>query len=174
MKIEIPDKYFNSEELENTPERIQRFYKEWFTEAEEDFKFTTFKSKVKGIVALQDIPLESICSHHLLPYKGTCNVIYVPYEGKICGISKLARTVDKLAHKPTIQEELTAEIADFLMEKLQPQGVMITMKCEHQCMSIRGVRKQGMKMCTSEVRGIFLESSELRDEAMRLIGLRSD
>ena len=172
MKIEIPDKYFNKEELKNTPGRIQRFFKEWFTEAEGDFKFTTFKSKTEGIIILQDIPLESMCSHHCLPFRGKCHIAVLPYEGRICGISKLARTVDKCAHKPSIQEELTAEIADFLMEKLEPKGVMVIIKCEHECMSIRGVRKQGMKMCTSEVRGDFLKDSALRDEALKLISLK--
>ena len=154
MQIEIPDKYFNKEELENTPKRIARFYKEWLEDSSK-YTFTTFDApKVKGMI-VQETDFYLLCAHHLLPFFGKAYLGYIPQYGKICGTSKLARLVDEIAHKPQLQESLTEEVADRLQELLSPKGVMVITKCEHLCMSMRGIKKPGHRLTYSAIRGSF-------------------
>jgi len=161
---------FDEESKQNTPDRIKRFMQE--LKDKQEFKFTVFdnEEQYNDMVILKNIRFMSFCSHHLLPFTGIAHVGYIPDpNGKICGLSKLARTVDKFASKPQLQERMTCEIADFLIEKLAPQGVMVVVKATHMCMSERGVSKPNAVMVTSAVRGFFKEKPEVRQEFLRLI-----
>ena len=158
MEITIPDEYFSDEELKNTPIRYQRFLDEWLRESN-NFKFTVFP-KPEGLdqmVTVKNIDFYSLCSHHLAPFIGKASIAYIPNE-KICGLSKLARVVDKFAHKPQVQERLTQEIADYLIEQLSPLGLMVVLEAEHLCMSMRGIRRPGHKTITSAVKGLFTQA----------------
>ena len=124
------------------------------------------------MVMVRDIPLYSMCEHHLLPFHGHAHVAYIPNaDGRITGLSKLARLVDGFAKRPQVQERLTTQIADALMERLQPRGAFVMIEAEHLCMSMRGVRKPGSLTVTSAVRGLFKDSPATRSEAMALLGL---
>jgi GTP cyclohydrolase IA len=124
------------------------------------------------MVMVRDIPMASICEHHLLPFIGRAHVAYIPNaEGRITGLSKLARLVDGLARRPQVQERLTAQIADAMVERLEPQGALVVIEAEHLCMSMRGVRKPGAVTVTSAVRGMFRDSMSTRLEAMNLLGV---
>ena len=124
------------------------------------------------MVMVRDIPLYSLCEHHLLPFHGHAHVAYIPNaDGRITGLSKLARLVDGFAKRPQVQERLTTQIADALMERLQPRGAFVMIEAEHLCMSMRGVRKPGSLTVTSAVRGLFKDSPSTRSEAMALLGL---
>ena len=168
MKIEIPDKYFNTEELKNTPKRYKRFLDEWLEESN-NFKFTIFP-KPKGVdqmVVVKDIYFYSMCAHHLLPFIGKARIGYLPSK-KICGLSKLARVVDKFAHKPQLQEALTQQVADFLEKELEPIGLMVVFEAEHMCMSMRGIKRPGHKTITSAIKGVFIQSN-IKNEFMEVI-----
>lgn len=163
------------EGLLKTPERVARMYEECFAGLYEDPSVhfeTTFDEHHEELVIVRDIPFYSMCEHHLAPFFGKAHVAYVPAKtGRICGISKLARLVDVYARRPQVQERLTSQVADTLVEQLNPQGVIVIMEAEHLCMSMRGVKKPGSKTTTSAVRGIF-ESSEraaTRAEALLLL-----
>ncbi|KPK34010.1 MAG: GTP cyclohydrolase, partial [Nitrospira bacterium SG8_35_1] len=121
------------------------------------------------MVLLKDIPFYSICEHHLLPFIGKAHVAYVPSKGKIVGLSKLARAVEIFAKRPQVQERLTAQLADMIMDKLKPKGAMVIVDAEHLCMSMRGVKKPGTKTVTSAVRGIFRTKESTRMELLELI-----
>jgi GTP cyclohydrolase I len=124
------------------------------------------------MVMVRDIPMYSLCEHHLLPFVGRAHVAYIPNRrGQITGLSKLARLVDGLAKRPQVQERLTSEVADALVERLDPQGALVVIEAEHLCMSMRGVRKPGAITVTSAVRGVFRDSMPTRMEAMNLIGV---
>lgn len=171
MKLEIPDKCFNDEELKNTPKRHERFLKEWL-EGSNDFNFTTFDNcGVNNMIIVKDITFYSLCSHHLLPFFGSVEVGYIPNE-KICGLSKIARVVDKISHKPQLQERMTEEIADFLFKNLNPKGVIVIVSGEHLCMSMRGIKKPGHKTITSSVRGCFNDLN-VKEEFFQLINYKS-
>ena len=129
---------------------------------------TTFDLGHDEMVLVRDIEVWSTCEHHLLPFTGVAHVAYIPSGGKITGLSKLARLVDVYAKRPQVQERLTAEVADALVEHLDPQGVMVVIECEHLCMTMRGVRKPGSKTVTSAVRGT-MRNPATRAEAMSLI-----
>ena len=130
-----------------------------------------FEADHDEMVMVRDIPFYSMCEHHLLPFVGMAHVAYVPGEnGKITGLSKLARLVDAYARRPQVQERLTSQVADKLVEVLEPRGALVVIEAEHQCMSIRGVQKPGSLTITSAVRGLFL-SEATRAEALRLIGI---
>lgn len=166
MKIEWSDGFFTEEELRRTPERVRAFQEEWNRRG--DFKFTVFDNDgMDEMVVLKDIEFYSLCSHHLLPFFGKAHVGYIP-DKKICGVSKLARVVDKFASKPQVQERLTTEVVDYLEEHLKPKGVMVVMEAQHLCMLMRGVQKQGSVMMTSAIKGVFSEIPT-RDEFLRLI-----
>lgn len=157
--------------LRDTPDRVARSYAEMFTGLEQDAAdvlSTTFNLGHDEMVLVRDIEVWSTCEHHLLPFTGVAHVAYIPSHGRITGLSKLARLVDVYAKRPQVQERLTSEVADALVEHLQPQGVMVVVECEHLCMTMRGVRKPGSKTVTSAVRGV-LNNPATRAEAMGLI-----
>ncbi|MEU0598407.1 GTP cyclohydrolase I FolE [Streptomyces sp. NPDC006393] len=165
---EDPDR----EGLRDTPARVARAYKEIFAglwQKPEDVLTTTFDLGHDEMVLVKDIEVYSTCEHHLVPFRGVAHVGYIPStSGKITGLSKLARLVDVYARRPQVQERLTTQIADSLMEILEPRGVIVVVECEHMCMSMRGIRKPGAKTITSAVRG-QLRDAATRNEAMSLI-----
>ncbi|SEO89720.1 GTP cyclohydrolase I [Denitrobacterium detoxificans] len=163
----------NREGLLKTPERVAKMYAECFAGLAADpaeYFETTFDEHHEEMVLVRDIPFYSMCEHHLAPFFGKAHVAYIPAsDGRICGISKLARLVDAFARRPQVQERLTSQIADTLIEQLHPQGVIVVMEAEHLCMSMRGVKKPGSKTTTSAVRGAFEKNHATRAEALSLI-----
>lgn len=163
----------NREGLLKTPERVAKMYAECFAGLSADpaeYFETTFDEHHEEMVLVRDIPFYSMCEHHLAPFFGKAHVAYIPAsDGRICGISKLARLVDAYARRPQVQERLTSQIADTLIEQLHPQGVIVVMEAEHLCMSMRGVKKPGSKTTTSAVRGAFEKNHATRAEALSLI-----
>ncbi|KIF75989.1 GTP cyclohydrolase [Streptomyces sp. 150FB] len=168
---EDPDR----EGLRETPGRVARAYKEIFAglwQNAEDVLTTTFDLGHDEMVLVKDIEVFSTCEHHLVPFHGVAHVGYIPSSnGKITGLSKLARLVDVYARRPQVQERLTTQIAESVMEILDPRGVIVVIECEHMCMTMRGVRKPGAKTITSAVRG-QLRDPATRSEAMSLIMAR--
>lgn len=166
---EDPDR----EGLQKTPARVARMYEEVFAGLSEDparFFETTFDEHHEEMVLVRDIPFYSMCEHHLVPFFGLAHVAYIPAKsGRICGLSKLARLVDAFAKRPQVQERLTSQIADTLIARLQPQGVLVVLEAEHLCMSMRGIKKPGARTTTSAVRGVFEKSQATRSEALSLI-----
>lgn len=161
------------EGLRDTPARVARAYAEQFAGIGRDPRevlATVFDEHHEEIVLVKDIELYSHCEHHLVPFHGKAHVGYIPNrDGKITGLSKLARLVDLYAKRPQVQERLTGQIADALVEVLEPQGVIVVLEAEHLCMSMRGVRKPGASTTTSAVRGIFHTNAATRAEALSLI-----
>ncbi|MDP9116883.1 MAG: GTP cyclohydrolase I FolE [Actinomycetota bacterium] len=159
--------------LKATPARVARAYAEVFAGLfvdPEDVLQTTFDENHEELVLVKDIALYSTCEHHLVPWHGTAAVGYIPGpEGRITGLSKLARLVDLYARRPQVQERLTGQVADAVMRRLEPQGVIVVIQAEHLCMAMRGVRKPGSLTMTSAVRGIFKEDHRTRAEALSLI-----
>ena len=159
--------------LKETPARVARLYGEICSGLHEDpskHLDTTFEVDHDEIVLVRDIPIYSICEHHLVPFFGHAHIGYLPRTGgKLTGLSKLARLVDGYARKPQVQERLTAEVADALEAKLQPLGAIVVIEAEHLCMSMRGVKKSGAKTVTSSVRGRFRDDLKSRAEVMNLI-----
>jgi len=158
--------------LRDTPARVARAYREVFAGLHmqaEDVLTTTFDAGHDEMVIVRDIELFSTCEHHLVPFHGQAHVGYIPNEnGRITGLSKLARLVDVFARRPQVQERLTSQVADALMRILEPRGAIVVIEAEHLCMSMRGVRKPGSKTVTSAVRGSLLHPAT-RAEAMALI-----
>ncbi|WP_307584061.1 GTP cyclohydrolase I FolE [Paeniglutamicibacter psychrophenolicus] len=158
--------------LVETPKRVAKAYGEFFAGLHQDpadHLATTFDIEHDELVLVKDIPFYSTCEHHLVPFHGTAHVGYIPGpEGKVTGLSKLARLVEVFAKRPQVQERLTTQIVEALMEHLNPRGAMVVIECEHMCMSMRGVRKPGAKTVTSAVRGQLREPAT-RAEAMSLI-----
>jgi len=175
MKVEIPDELFNEEEKQNTPGRILGFYKE--LERKRNYsKWTCFPNvpKVKEMIVMKNIKYSSLCSHHLLPFEGTAHVAYIP-DKTICGASKIPRAVEKFASRPQLQEKMTSEIADFLVELMNPLGVMVITIGKHKCMGCRGVKNSTAEMMVSAIRGVFKKPPEGKDprgEFLQLIKLR--
>lgn len=165
------------EGLQHTPARVADMYEEIFSglHADPAEHFTvTFDEAHQEMVLVRDIPLYSVCEHHLVPFIGRAHVAYIPAKpGRICGLSKLARVVDVFAKRPQVQERLTSQIADTIVEHLHPAGVIVVIEAEHLCMSMRGVRKPGSETVTSAVRGLFERNIATRAEAMSLITDRS-
>ena len=163
------------EGLKETPARVARAYREIFAglwQKPEDVLTTTFDLGHDEMVLVKDIEVLSSCEHHLVPFVGVAHVGYIPsVDGTITGLSKLARLVDVYARRPQVQERLTTQIADSLMQILEPRGVIVVVECEHMCMSMRGYRKPGAKTITSAVRG-QLRDPATRNEAMSLIMAR--
>jgi len=159
--------------LMDTPARVARAINEQFSGLRmepTDVLTTVFDADHEEMVLVRDIELYSTCEHHLVPFFGRAAVGYIPNEkGQITGLSKLARLVDVYARRPQVQERMTSQIADALMDTLEPRGVIVIIEAEHLCMSMRGVRKPGAKTVTSAVRGIFLNSESTRAEAMSLL-----
>ncbi len=160
------------EGLRNTPARVARMYKEIFCGLAEDPVYHLqglFTEDHEEMVLVKDIPLYSMCEHHLLPFYGKAHVAYIPKKGKITGLSKLARVVEGYAKRPQLQERLTSQIADSIMSALQPRGVLVVVEAEHMCMTMRGIKKPGSMTVTSAVRGIFKTNDATRAEAFALI-----
>jgi GTP cyclohydrolase IA len=159
--------------LQATPSRVARAYAEVFAGLfvnPDDVLETSFDENHNELVLVKDIPIYSTCEHHLVPWHGTAAVGYIPGEhGRITGLSKLARVVDLYARRPQVQERLTSQVADAVMRRLDPQGVIVVVQAEHLCMSMRGIRKPGTMTMTSAVRGIFQSDSRTRAEALNLI-----
>jgi len=159
--------------LRDTPERVARAYREIFSglwQEPEDVLTTTFDLGHDEMVLVKDIEVTSLCEHHLLPFHGVAHIGYVPGpDGRITGLSKLARLVEAFARRPQVQERLTAQIADLLVERLSPRGAIVVLECEHMCMAMRGVQKGGSRTVTSAVRGMLRDDAKSRAEAMSLI-----
>jgi len=159
-------------DLQKTPDRVAAMYEEILSGISADPSReleVLLSEKHDEIVLLKGIPLYSICEHHLLPFTGKAHIAYIPKNNRVTGLSKLVRVVEVLSKRLQVQERLTTEIADVLMKKLKPMGVMVIIEAEHLCMSMRGVKKAGVSTVTSAVRGIFKESSKTRAETMALI-----
>lgn len=160
------------EGLIETPERVARFYAEVFEGIHQDPERVVDaffgEERYQEIVMVKEIPFYSMCEHHFVPFHGAAHVAYMP-DGRVTGLSKLARLVDGFARRPQMQERLTAQVADCLDRALRPLGVLVVVEAEHLCMSMRGVRKPGAKTVTSAVRGIMETNSATRSEAMSLL-----
>jgi GTP cyclohydrolase I len=159
--------------LERTPLRIAEMYEEIFAGLHDDpakHLTVTFEADHDEMVMVRDIAVVSLCEHHLVPFAGRAHVAYIPGDdGRITGLSKIARLVDGYARRPQVQERLTTQIADALVDVLQPTGVFVVIEAEHMCMSMRGVKKPGSLTITSAVRGLFKTNPATRAEAMSLI-----
>jgi len=157
--------------LKDTPRRVARMYKEMFAGLHTDparHLHVTFPEEYDEIVLVRDISFTSMCEHHLLPFSGVAHVAYIP-NGRVTGLSKLARVVEEVARRPQVQERMTAEIADMIERELQTSGVAVVVKAEHSCMSIRGIRKPGSQTVTSALRGVFKTNQSSRAEVISLI-----
>lgn len=165
---EDPDR----EGLTETPKRVANMYEEIFAGIE-DNPARHLKVFNEGnndeMVIVRDIPMYSMCEHHLLPFVGKAHIAYIPSEGKVIGLSKLARIVDSFSKKPQLQERLTSQIADFLEENLSPKGVAVVIEAEHLCMTMRGARAAGATTQTSALRGSMRKDARTRAEAMSLL-----
>ncbi len=166
---EDPDR----EGLLETPQRVARMYEEIFRGLDEDptkhLKLFTEHTDSDEMVTVRDIPLYSMCEHHLLPFVGKCHIAYIPRHGKIIGLSKFARIVECFAKRPQVQERLTGQIADFLEENLNPLGVAVIIEAEHLCMTMRGARAAGSSTQTSALRGLMRSDARTRSEVMSLL-----
>lgn len=160
------------EGLKETPRRVARMYQEIFAGLHVDVHsvIKTFHERDHDeMILVGDIPLYSMCEHHLLPFVGKAHVVYIPGNGRVLGLSKIARIVDLMSRKPQLQERLTSQIADTLVETIQPLGVAVVVEAEHLCMTMRGVRKPGSTTVTSALRGLCRKDARSRSEAMDLI-----
>ena len=159
--------------LQRTPERVANMYGEIFSGvgvSPDELLTVTFEAGHDEMVMVRDIPLYSICEHHLAPWAGKAHVAYIPNkDGRITGLSKLARVVETYARRPQVQERLTTQVADTIERMLQPRGVLVVIEAEHLCMSMRGVKKPGTTTLTSAVHGLFRSDPATRAEAMQLI-----
>ncbi|MGY1828559.1 GTP cyclohydrolase I FolE [Blastococcus sp. SYSU DS0541] len=159
--------------LQETPARVARAYAETFAglwQDPYDILATTFEEDHDELVLVKDIPMYSTCEHHLVPFHGMAHVAYIPGEdGRVTGLSKLARLVEVYARRPQVQERMTRQIADALDDVLKPRGVLVVVQAEHLCMAMRGIRKPGSSTVTSAVRGIFRDNAATRSEAMGLV-----
>ncbi len=160
--------------LRKTPERVARMCEEIFsglkTPSEELLKPIEGESHDE-MVLLKDIPFYSVCEHHLLPFIGKAHIAYIP-EGRIVGLSELAKALEHFANRPQVQERLTSQLADLIMERVRPKGTMVIIDAEHLCMNMRGIKKPGSRTITSAVRGIFRSRATTREEMLSLVGRR--
>jgi len=156
-----------------TPARVARAYAELFAGLRVEpaqVLNTTFEADHEELVLVRDIEVMSMCEHHLLPFHGVAHIGYIPgCDGRITGLSKLARLVEVFARRPQVQERLTSQIADLLNQQLKPRGVIVVIECEHLCMAMRGIQKGGARTVTSAVRGLLRDDAKSRAEAMSLI-----
>jgi len=163
--------------LKETPQRVARMMGEICSGINTDpgkEVSTFFQEDYKEMVVLDDVPFQSLCEHHLLPILGKASIVYMPKDGRIVGASKLARALEVASSRPQIQERLTSQVADVLMEKIEPYGVLVKIRAEHLCMTVRGVKKPGSKMVTSAIRGKFKTDKAARDEALTLISEKNN
>jgi GTP cyclohydrolase I len=163
----------NREGLKETPSRVARMYEEIFSGLNKDprkhMKVTFTEEEHDELVLVKDIPFYSMCEHHFVPFIGKAHVGYIPQNGSVVGLSKLARVVEEIAKRPQLQERITSEVANIIMEEINPQGVIVVIEAEHLCMSMSCVKKPGSKTVSSAVRGIFKSKSKSRSEVMSLI-----
>ena len=162
------------EGLKETPKRVARMYEELFAGMDASAKehlSKVFAASESGMVIERDIPFYSVCEHHMLPFYGKVHIAYLP-EGKVVGISKLARTVEVFARRLQIQERLTGQIADAIMESLQPAGVLVMAEAEHMCMTMPGIKKPGSKTMTLALRGAFEREEKLQNQFFRMLSAR--
>ncbi|MFB5281983.1 GTP cyclohydrolase I FolE [Peribacillus sp. Hz7] len=160
------------EGLLDTPQRVARMYEEIFSGLNQDPKEcfeTVFGEDHEELVLVKDIPFYSVCEHHLVPFYGKAHVAYIPRNGRVTGLSKLARAVEAVCRRPQLQERITATVVDSIMDKLEPHGAMVVIEAEHMCMTMRGVKKPGSKTVTSAVRGVFAEDYRMRTEVLAFI-----
>lgn len=172
MMLEAIGENPDREGLLETPARVARMYEEIFEGLHQDpreYFSTIFSEDHEEIVLVKDIPFYSVCEHHLVPFYGRAHVGYIPKSGRVVGLSKLARAVEAVAKRPQLQERITSSIADAIVEKLDPQGVIVVVEAEHMCMTMRGVKKPGAMTITTAVRGVFATDSAARAEAISLI-----
>jgi GTP cyclohydrolase I len=165
---EDPDR----EGLVDTPARVARMYEEIFSGLNTDpreFFSAIFSEQHEELVLVKDIPFYSTCEHHLVPFYGYAHVAYIPRNGKVVGLSKLARAVESVAKRPQLQERITSTVANTIVESLEPYGVVVVVEAEHLCMTMRGVKKPGAKTVTSAVRGVFEKDAAARAEVFSLI-----
>lgn len=171
MILEAVGADLKKKDIAATPYRVAAMYGEilsgQFKDAASELE-VVLEQKHDEIILLKDIPLQSLCEHHLLPFVGKAHVAYIP-DKRITGLSKIARVVEVLAKRLQVQERLTTEVADIIMSKLKPKGVMVVIEAEHMCMTLRGVKKPGTVTVTSVVRGVFRTNSKTRQEALSLI-----
>ena len=159
------------EGLRGTPGRVARMYQELFAGMGSDPSIhlkTAFTEHYDELVVLRDIPFNSMCEHHLMPFMGHAHIAYLP-DGQVVGISKLARVIDTFARRPQVQERLTSQIADLLTEKLRAKGVAVVIEATHTCMTCRGIKKAGSVMVTSAIRGLCRSDARTRSEVMTLL-----
>jgi GTP cyclohydrolase I len=158
--------------IKDTPKRVARMYAELFAGIGKDpgKELSIFHNEQhEEMIMVKDIPFYSICEHHLVPFIGKAHIVYIPTSGKVTGLSKLVRVIEGFAKRPQVQERLTSEIADTLVKRLTPRGVLVVIEAEHLCMSMRGVKKPGSITVTSAVRGVFAKNEKTRAEALALI-----
>lgn len=163
----------NREGLRDTPKRIANMYEEIFRgvfqDAKKHLEIYFQDEGHEELVLVKDIPFYSVCEHHLVPFFGEAHIAYLPKEGRLTGLSKLARVVETISKRPQLQERLTTDVADTIMEVLNPFGVVVIVEAEHMCMTMRGVKKAGSKTVTSAIRGAFKRDVAAREEVMDLI-----
>lgn len=158
--------------LKNTPKRVAKMFSEVFAGLDDEpqkYMETIFDSDYKDLILVKDIKFYSMCEHHFLPFFGTIHIAYIPQNGVITGLSKLVRVVECISKRPQIQENLTVQIADVIMDCLKPYGVMVIVEAEHMCMSMRGVENPGTHTVTFVAKGIFQDDSKKREEVFSLI-----
>ncbi len=161
--------------MKGTPGRVAKMYEEIFSGLStptEEILLPIEGESHEELVLLKDIPFYSVCEHHLLPFIGKAHIAYIPGAGRIAGIGELAKALEVFAKRPTVQERLTAQLADMLMERLKPKGAMVIIDAEHLCLSMRGLKKSGARTVTSAVRGIFRSKESTRQELLELIKKR--
>jgi GTP cyclohydrolase I len=171
MLLEAVGANLKKKDIASTPKRVAEMYEEILSgqgKAPEKELEVILEQRHDEVILLRDIPLYSVCEHHLLPFIGKAHVAYIPYK-RITGLSKIARVVDVLSKRLQVQERLTTEVASVIMKKLKPKGVIVVVEAEHLCMSMRGIRKPGTVTVTSVVRGIFRKNQKTRQEALSLI-----
>lgn len=162
----------NREGLLDTPKRVAKMYAEMFLGLGKDPKeeFTAvFKEQHEDVVIVKDVSFYSICEHHLVPFYGKAHIAYLPSDGRVTGLSKLARAVEVASKRPQLQERLTSQIADALVEALNPKGTLVMVEAEHMCMTMRGIKKPGSKTITTTARGLYKESRAERQEVISLM-----
>lgn len=162
------------EGLIETPDRIARMYEEIFAGLNEDASVhlsKTFSTQNTDMIIEKDITFYSMCEHHFLPFYGKAHIAYIP-NGRVAGLSKLARTVEVYARRPQLQERMTVQIADAIMENLDAKGAMVIIEAEHMCMTMRGIKKPGSRTVTISSKGIFTEDAELRNTFLTMAGTR--
>ena len=168
----IGSQRLNGEVLANTPRRVAEMYAEFFAHIDDDPADqlgVVYEEPYDEMIVMKDISFFALCEHHFLPFVGKADIVYIPKDGRIVGASKLARVVDVAASRPQLQERLTSQVADALVERLHPVGVLVRIEATHMCMTLRGVKKAGAKMVTSAIRGSFHSNQASREEALALI-----